>query len=66
MIEVLDELIARMDITQGKLITFYYGANSDRAEAERIVDSYRQKYPDQEIEVIQGGQPHYNYIVSVE
>jgi acid stress-induced BolA-like protein IbaG/YrbA len=35
-------------------------------DANRIADLIRQKYPSQEVEVQEGGQSHYQFIVSVE
>jgi dihydroxyacetone kinase-like predicted kinase len=35
-------------------------------ETNRIVDVVRLKYPDQEIELQDGGQPHYQFIISIE
>jgi len=37
-----------------------------RAEANRIAEVIREKYSDQEIEVQDGGQSHYQFIISVE
>ena len=37
-----------------------------QSEANRIVDVVREAYPSQEIELQDGGQPHYQFIVSVE
>jgi dihydroxyacetone kinase-like predicted kinase len=36
------------------------------SEANRIADVIREKYSGQEIEVQEGGQPHYHFIISVE
>jgi acid stress-induced BolA-like protein IbaG/YrbA len=35
-------------------------------EANRIADVIRAAYPTQEIELQDGGQPHYQFIISVE
>jgi dihydroxyacetone kinase-like predicted kinase len=35
-------------------------------EANRIVDLIRAAYPAQEVELQDGGQPHYQFILSVE
>jgi dihydroxyacetone kinase-like predicted kinase len=35
-------------------------------EANRIVDVIRAAYPAQEVELQDGGQPHYQFILSVE
>ena len=49
-----------------ELITLYYGENMPRSEANRIADVVRGKYSGQEVEVQEGGQPHYQFIISVE
>ncbi|NJD58241.1 MAG: hypothetical protein C3F13_11815 [Anaerolineales bacterium] len=49
-----------------ELITLFYGAGVSRKEVDAIVDSIRKKYPRQEIEVQDGGQPHYQFILSIE
>jgi DAK2 domain fusion protein YloV len=49
-----------------ELITLYYGEGISQSEANRIVDVVREAYPSQEIELQDGGQPHYQFIISVE
>ncbi|MBI4733111.1 MAG: DAK2 domain-containing protein [Chloroflexi bacterium] len=49
-----------------ELITLFYGEDMPAAEANRIVDVIRAAYPSQEIELQDGGQPHYQFIISVE
>ena len=49
-----------------ELITLFYGEDLSSAEANRIVDVIRAAYPAQEVELQDGGQPHYQFIVSVE
>ena len=64
--QVVHKLLDKMSVAQSGLVTIYYGANTECAEAEQIGESIRKKYPAQEVEVVAGGQPHYNYIISVE
>jgi dihydroxyacetone kinase-like predicted kinase len=66
MTQVVLNLIAMMAVEEGGLITIYYGADADSEEAERVAALVRDTYPAQEVELVAGGQPHYNYIVSVE
>lgn len=47
-------------------ITFFYGADIKDQEVDKIVKQIQQKYPSHEIEVHSGGQPHYQFIISVE
>jgi len=49
-----------------ELITLFYGEDLTTMEANRIVDVIRAAYPAQEIEIQDGGQPHYQFIISVE
>jgi dihydroxyacetone kinase-like predicted kinase len=49
-----------------ELITLFYGADVSRMEVDAIADSIRKKFPHQEIEVQDGGQPHYQFIISIE
>jgi uncharacterized protein len=49
-----------------ELITLFYGQDLSAAEANRIADAMRAAYPAQEVELQDGGQPHYQFIISVE
>jgi DAK2 domain fusion protein YloV len=64
--DALSEVLARVNLGKAEVITIYYGADTTPAEAEQLEAAVREKYPALQVEVIQGGQPHYNYIVSVE
>jgi fatty acid kinase len=64
--QAVHTLLDKADVEQAGLVTIYYGADTEQAEAERIGESVREKYPALEVEVVAGGQPHYNYIISVE
>jgi len=63
---VLNEALAKLDLDEAEVITIYYGADTEPAEAEQFSISLREKHPQLQVEVVKGGQPHYNYIVSVE
>jgi DAK2 domain fusion protein YloV len=60
------ELLEKAEADQHELITLFYGEEIPHAEANRIADIIRKKYASQEVEVQEGGQPHYQFIVSVE
>lgn len=49
-----------------EIITMYFGEVVTGDQAEQLSSEIAERYPDQEIEIIDGGQPHYNYIISVE
>ena len=63
---VLAEALAKIDMDKAEVVTIYYGGDTTPAEAEGVGNLIRGKYPQLQVEVIKGGQPHYNYIVSVE
>ncbi len=49
-----------------ELITLFYGDNIPKPEVIRISDSIRRAFPEQEIEVQEGCQPHYQFIIAIE
>ncbi len=49
-----------------ELITMFYGENIKRIEVDQIADKIRKLYPQQDIEVQEGCQPHYHFIISIE
>lgn len=62
----LKELINRMMDEDSELITVFYGDKITEKEAEEIGEELEEMYPDCEIEIHYGGQPHYSFLVSVE
>jgi dihydroxyacetone kinase-like predicted kinase len=63
---VIDKLLTRLDMLKTEVITIYYGEVVEQAAAEQIRDSIITKYPNVQVELVHGGQPYYNYIISVE
>ena len=51
---------------EAELISVYYGEEIGEEEAQGLADQLAQLYPDCDVEVNQGGQPIYYYIISVE
>ncbi len=60
------KLLDKAETSEYELVTFYVGANLPLTEANRIADKVREAYPEQEVEVQHGGQPHYQLIISIE
>jgi len=58
--------LAHAHADQYELITLFHGEGLPTTETNRIVDVIRVAYPAQEIELQDGGQPHYQFIISVE
>ncbi len=48
------------------LLALYAGEGVSDGEAQALAAGLRERYPDLEVEVVRGDQPHYPYIVSLE
>ena len=59
-------LLNECDTEDRERITLYYGNNIAKTEVNQIVDRIRSAYPAHEIELHEGGQPHYQFIIAVE
>jgi dihydroxyacetone kinase-like predicted kinase len=64
--QVIEEVLRQMKVEEYEIITIYYGENVTQGEAEALGARISQDYPEQEIELVKGGQPHYLYILSAE
>jgi DAK2 domain fusion protein YloV len=64
--KVVMEALECMRAQDYEIITLYYGESMTADEAEQLADEITVHYPEQEIEVVDGGQPHYHYILSAE
>ncbi|MBN2115708.1 MAG: DAK2 domain-containing protein [Anaerolineales bacterium] len=60
------ELLEKARAEEHELITLFYGQDMTHADANRVADAIRSRYSAQEVEVQEGGQPHYQFIISVE
>ncbi len=49
-----------------ELVTLYRGAPIDEADAQRIADTLDSDIEGIEVELVEGGQPHYHFLVSLE
>ncbi len=63
---VVEALLEQMGTADLEVITLYYGEPVSAGQAEDLRAALQQHYPDQEIEVVDGGQPFYHYIISAE
>ena len=54
------------NVTDYELITLFHGENVTPEEAQEMAEMIEKKYPDQEVELQYGGQPHYQFILSIE
>lgn len=49
-----------------ELLTMFYGENTTLEKAQEMAEMIEGKYPDLEVELQYGGQPHYQFILSIE
>ncbi|MEO5953872.1 MAG: DAK2 domain-containing protein [Chloroflexia bacterium] len=64
--EVAWDLLGRMDAVSSELITIYWGGDLKEDEAQAFQQRVQDHYADAEVELIYGGQPFYDYIISAE
>jgi DAK2 domain fusion protein YloV len=64
--DVLIRSLDQVELDQSELVTFYYGEDLQANQANQLSDLVRQRWDHLEIELHEGGQPHYQLIISVE
>jgi DAK2 domain fusion protein YloV len=64
--EALLTLLEKASAQNYELITLFYGADLSHSQANRLADLVRERYPQQEVELQEGGQPYYALLVSIE
>ena len=64
--DAVSSLLAEVDMEERERITFFYGIDISPDEVESIVRDVEKKYPDHEFEIHEGGQPFYQFIISIE
>ncbi|MDA1128347.1 MAG: DAK2 domain-containing protein [Chloroflexi bacterium] len=65
------EIALRLALDQGGLgpdaiVTLYRGADAQASDAETVAQGLRDEFPGIQVDVIDGGQPHYQYLASIE
>ncbi len=63
--EVVLSALERVNAGDAELVTLYWGGDIDSAVAEAVAATVRERYGI-EVELVNGGQPHYDFIISVE
>jgi len=63
---VVKNLLDSIDMDDMEIVTIYYGADVNEDQAAEIAELIEGSHPDVEVEVIDGGQAHYFYIISAE
>lgn len=60
------EMVDAMVDEDSAIVSIYFGSDSDEDSANELTAAIEEKYPDVEVEVNDGGQPIYYYVISVE
>jgi DAK2 domain fusion protein YloV len=63
---VMAALLEHMGAENYEIITIYYGEEVTPEEAAQEAQRIKQRYPNLDVEVLNGGQAHYYYIISAE
>ena len=63
---VLSEVLQRGVTDSTELVTLFWGQHVAEEEAIRLCDALAEGFDGVEFELVQGGQPHYHYLVSIE
>lgn len=61
-LKLLDEIIDE----DTEIVTIFYGEDVDETEVEKISEYIDENYKDVELEILEGNQPVYSYIIAVE
>ena len=64
--QVLLEALDKVNIESVEVVTLYYGSDIEATQAEEATQGIRSKYLGKQVELVHGGQPHYDYIISLE
>jgi hypothetical protein len=64
--EAVMTFLESADTNDRERITFFTGGDVQKKTIDQIVSTVKDTYPDHEIEVHPGGQPHYQFIISIE
>ncbi len=60
------EMVDAMIDDESAIVSLYFGSDSSEEDAQELASVIQEKYPDLEVEVNDGGQPIYYYVISVE
>ena len=60
------EMLDRMIDDDTEMVSIYFGSESSEDDASVIAEAIEEKYPDVDVEINDGGQPIYYYVISVE
>lgn len=65
-VQTFKEMLAANDLSDKEIITIIYGADVTKEEVEEVKEFIGENYSDLEIDIIEGKQDVYSYILSIE
>ena len=65
-LEVALRTLEEAGVDDPELLTVFVGRDVDPDDASRLEEALAERWPEAEIEMHEGGQPHYRYIISAE
>ncbi|KJY55102.1 DAK2 domain protein [Lactobacillus kullabergensis] len=65
-ITAASSMIEKMLDEDSEIVTVMFGRDSNKKEAQKLIDAVKEKHDDLEFELHDGGQPVYNFLISVE
>lgn len=60
------ETVKAMADEESEIISIYYGSDVTEEDSQKLADRLEEAYPDLDVEINEGGQPIYYYVISVE
>jgi uncharacterized protein len=60
------DLLKKAGTEEREHITIFYGSETTQAQVDEVTKFIQKTYPSHEVEVHEGGQPHYQFILSIE
>ncbi|HEU4783877.1 MAG TPA: DAK2 domain-containing protein [Ktedonobacterales bacterium] len=63
---VVRDTLTRMNVANFEIVTLYSGESVSAGAADEMAQHIKEWFPAQEIEVVHGGQPYYDFIISAE
>ena len=64
--EVVRALVNKLPLSDGSIVTLYWGLDTQEEEARTLVEQLEKDHLGIELEMVYGGQPYYDYIISAE
>lgn len=61
-----DNLLSAVDLDEKEHLTILYGNNVSKEQVDGVMDHIKKTYPDLELELHEGGQPFYQFIIAIE